>query len=277
VATQTSIPRPVVFITGASAGIGAATVLVFAAVGYDVVLAARRRDRLEKIAQAAKALHPAARLLPVECDVDSDAAVKAAFETVGNQFGRIDVLVNNAGYGVYGSVERTPIEVFRANMETNFFGVIRCTQAALPLLRNAAAENRGRWGAAVVMVSSVIGRRTIPGMSAYCSSKYALEALSETLRVELHDERISVSVVNPGMTQTEFVDAAKGERPANFISPKNAMAPDAVARVILSSVKRPRRNRYLTLAGKSVVAGQWLAPGIVDALMLRQSWRKAKM
>jgi len=262
----------VVFITGASAGIGAAAVSVFAAAGYDVVLTARRKDRLEKVAEAARASVPAATLLPLVCDVNSDASVSDTFVAVRERFGRLDVLVNNAGYGVYGSVERTPLQVFRDNMETNFFGVIRCTQAALPLLRNASG--RGRWRAAIVMVSSVIGRRTIPGMSAYCASKYALEALSETLRVELYDERISVSVVNPGVTQTEFVAAAKGERPANFLSPKNGMSSEAVARVILKAVNRPRRNRYLTFAGKAAVAGQWLAPGIVDSVLL-QSWRKA--
>ena len=165
---------------------------------------------------------------------------------------------------------------FRSSMETNFFGVVRCTQAALPLLRLAASANsRQRWGAAIVMVSSFVGRRALPMMSAYCASKFALEGLSESLRVELFDERISVSVVNPGVTQTEFVDAAKGERPANFLSPAQGMTSEQVARVLLQAVRRPRRNRYLTAAGRAGILLEWLAPGVLDRMLLK-TWRKAK-
>ena len=132
--------HPVVFITGASSGIGAAAVPVFAGAGYDVVLAARREERLEQIAREAEKKHPDARCLPVVCDVTNDESVAAAFAVVAERYGRLDVLVNNAGFGVYGSVEDTPLEKFRANMETNFFGALRCTKAALPLLRNAATN-----------------------------------------------------------------------------------------------------------------------------------------
>ena len=134
-------PRPVAFITGASSGIGAAASSVFAAAGYDVVLAARRMERLEQVAAEARAACPAARVVPVVCDVTSDLSVQNAFRAVEEQFGRLDVLINNAGFGVYGSVEQTPLESFRANMETNFFGALRCTQAALPLLRRAVQQS----------------------------------------------------------------------------------------------------------------------------------------
>src|SRR5690242_12789070 len=112
-----SLQRPVVLITGASAGIGAAAVRVFAAAGYDVVLTARRRDRLEKVSAEVSRQHPEAKLVVSVCDVNSDASVKAAFGDVGARFGRLDVLVNNAGYGVYGSVEKTSLDTYRANME----------------------------------------------------------------------------------------------------------------------------------------------------------------
>jgi len=270
--------RPVVFITGASAGIGAAAVQVFAAGGYDVVLAARRKDKLEAVASSCHAANGPCRLLPVVCDVNSDASVTAAFDQVRAEFGRLDVLVNNAGYGVYGSLEKTPLEKFRENMETNYFGVIRCTQAALPLLRLAAQapENRSKnkkWGASIVMVSSFVGRRAIPYLSSYCATKFALEGLSEALRIELCDERIGVSVVNPGVTQTEFVQSAHGLRPEAFLSSGKGMTGEAVARVILKAAKRPRRNVYLTSSGKMGLALQWLAPGVFDRLMLR-TWRK---
>lgn len=274
--SSSSSRRPVVFITGASAGIGAAAVEVFAAAGYDVVLSARRKQRLDEIASAATKKFPAAKLLPVVCDVNSDDSVHAAFETTARTFGRLDVLVNNAGYGVYGSIARTPLDQFRANMETNYFGVIRCTQAALPLLRSAAKENPGRrWGAAVVMVSSFVGRRALPMMSSYCATKFAMEGFSESLRIELRDERISVSVVNPGVTQTEFVESAKGKRPGNFIAARKGMTAEAVARVLLSAVKRPRRNIYLTQEGRAGLLLQWAAPRIFDHFLL-DTWRKAQ-
>jgi len=267
--------RPVALITGASAGIGAAAVESFAAAGYDVVLAARRLDRLQQAAAAAASRHPQAQILPLACDVDSDAAVQAAFGAVSKRFGALDVLVNNAGFGTYGAIADTPLEIFRANMETNFFGAVRCTQAALPLLRAAAERSTRRWGAAIVMVSSFVGRRAMPVMAPYSASKFALEGFSAALRVELWDERISVSVVNPGVTRTDFVEAAQGKRPANFLPPEGGMSPEAVAAEILRAVSRPRRNRYLTGWGKAGMALEWLAPGAFDRLLLR-TWRRAK-
>ena len=187
------------------------------------------------------------------------------------------MLVNNAGYGCYGPVGEMKLDGFRAVMETNYFGVIRCTQAALPLLRAAAKDeyNAGkRWGAAIVMVSSFVGRRAVPGTSAYCASKFALEGFSEALRVEVFDERISVSVVNPGLRRGRVFDAAHGVRPADFLSPESGgMTSEDVARVLLRAVKHPRRNRYLTFPGKFGIATQWLAPSIVDVVM-RRTWRR---
>jgi short-subunit dehydrogenase len=270
--------RPVVFITGASSGIGAAAGRVFGAAGYDAVLTARRVDRLESLAAELTSLYPGGRFEPLACDVNFDASVQAAFEHVKTRFGRLDVLINNAGFGAYGSAEKTTLETYRSVMETNLFGVIRCTQAALPLLRIGAGapENaRKRWRAAIVMVSSFVGRRAVPAMSAYCASKFALEGFSESLRVELHDERISVSVVNPGVTQTEFVGAASGKRPSRFINQDGGMTSEAVANVLLSAVRRPRRNRYLTAAGRAGLFTQWLAPTLVDWAML-DTWRKSK-
>jgi len=325
--SNSSFSRPVAFITGASSGIGAAASSVFAAAGYDVALAARRRERLEQVAVETRAACPAAQALPVVCDVTSDLSVQEAFRAVEGQFGRLDVLINNAGFGMYGAVAQTPLDSFRANMETNFFGVLRCTQAALPLLRRAVqnqlplpqpppAAGRGpgggppargggevqnaretenrmagaapdsrrvhirgtkrarRWGASIVMVSSFVGRRGLPLMGAYCASKFALEGLSESLRVELHDEGIAVSVVNPGVTQTGFFKAALGARPAQNISPELGMSPEAVAQVLLQAARRPCRNRYLTWAGKGGMALQWLAPSVLDYLLVHAQ-RKA--
>lgn len=242
---------------------------MFAAAGYDVLLTARRKPRLDEIAARVSKLHPRAQFVPLVCDVNSDASVTHAFQQVAERFGRLDALVNNAGYGVYGRAADTPLDVFRAIMETNYFGAVRCTQAAIPLLRAAAQKNRRKWGAAIVMVSSFVGRRAVPLMSPYCASKFALEGFSESLRVELIDERISVSVINPGVTRTEFVEAAQGARPENYLSPEGGMSAEDVARVVLRAVKSPSRNRFLTLAGKAGIALHRLSPALMDAVMLR--------
>ena len=187
----------------------------------------------------------------------------------------LDVLVNNAGYGVYGSVEETTIPQFQQNMETNYVGVIRCTQNALPLLRKAATTSKARWGAKIVMISSIVGRRSIPLIASYSATKFAMEALSEALRVELWDERIAVTVVNPGATRTDFGEAAKGNRPGTFLSLEQGMPVEKVARVILRAATSPNRNNYLTVAGKACVFVQWLAPRILDWGFLR-TFRKGK-
>ncbi|MCW8130777.1 MAG: SDR family NAD(P)-dependent oxidoreductase [Planctomycetota bacterium] len=273
--TNSAGARPVAFVTGASAGIGAACVKVFAAAGWDVAAGARRLDRLQALATETTSQYPNATVLPVVCDVDRDDSVAQAFQSVGERFGRLDALVNNAGYGAYGTVAETKVEVFRANMETNYFGVLRCTQAAMPLLRAAAAKSSRRWGAAIVMVSSFVGRRALPGMGSYCATKFALEGLSEALRVELAGERISVSVVNPGLTRTEFHASAEGERPKSYLRPATGMPAETVARSVLACVRRPRRNVYLTAAGKAGIAAQWISPGFVDWVMKGQ-WKKER-
>ena len=267
--------RPVVFVTGGSAGIGAACIGTFARAGWNVVAAARRVERLESLAKEACEETPSAEVLPVECDVTVDDSVEAALEAIKARFGRLDALVNNAGVGTYGCVADTSLDEFRANMETNYFGVFRCTQAALPLLREAARASKKRYGASIVMISSFCGRRSVPEFGAYGGSKYALEGLSEALRLELRDEGISVSVVNPGVVKTEFFGEARGTRPAAYVPPERGMTPDQVAKVILKLTRRPRRNVYLTLECKVGVFMQWLAPRLFDYLIWR-TWRKGR-
>ena len=273
--TLKTVPAPVVLITGASSGIGAAAAAVFAEAGYDVVLTARRLNRLIEISDTLRKKYPARTLLPLECDVTSDTSVANLMKIITQQFGRINVLVNNAGYGVYGSVEETPVATFQQNMETNFYGTIRCTQAALPLLRNAAQASKARWGAVIVMVSSIVGRRSMPRVSSYSATKFAMEALSESLRVELFDERIAVAAVNPGVTKTDFGTAVVGNRPNSFMSFDQGMSSEAVARVLLKSARSPARNRYLTFSGKMCVFIQWLSPRLLDFVLLR-IWRNSK-
>lgn len=264
--------RPVVFITGASSGIGAAAVATFAEAGFDVILSARRKDRLDALAAKLQPTFPQAQFVSVVCDVTSDESVSAALAFIKERFGKLDVLVNNAGYGIYGGFEATTLASVKANFETNVFGMIRCTQQALPLLREAKKRSSKKWGASIVMVSSFVGRRAIPNLSSYSATKFAMEAFAESLRVELWDEGIAVSVVNPGATSTEFFDAAEGTRPEGFSKPR--MTAGEVAKHILRASRKPIRNIYLTAEGRAGLAAQWLLPSLMDRVMLSQVWRK---
>jgi NAD(P)-dependent dehydrogenase (short-subunit alcohol dehydrogenase family) len=184
---------PVVLVTGCSSGIGRACAEAFLARGATVWATARRVDTLADLA--------AAGCHTLALDVTDEASMAAAVATIEDRHGAIDVLVNNAGYGQQGALEEVPLERWRAQFETNVFGVVRLCQLVLPGMR---ARGRGR----IVMVSSMGGRLTFPGGSAYHASKYALEALSDVLRYEVARFGVQVVVVEPGLVATAYGAAA---------------------------------------------------------------------
>jgi NAD(P)-dependent dehydrogenase (short-subunit alcohol dehydrogenase family) len=180
------------FITGASSGYGLALARHAIVRGYNVVATARSAAKLA----ALEALAPdrvLAQKLDVTAPDDTATAVKAAIA----RFGRIDVLINNAGYGMIGAVEETPEADFRAQMETNFFGAVSVTKAVLPQLR-------AQKGGAIVNISSMGGQLSFAGASAYSASKFALEGLSEALALEVAPFGIKVIIVEPGALRTNF-------------------------------------------------------------------------
>jgi short-subunit dehydrogenase len=189
----------VVIVTGASAGIGEATARRLAKAGANVVLSARRPERL---AALARELDPAAaNVLAVAGDVtiaaDRQRLVGAALE----KFGRIDALVNNAGYGTRGPVEIVPVDLIRKNFETNVFALIALTQLVVPAMRE-------RGSGCIVNIGSVAGRIARPLSSIYDSTKHALEAITDGLRGELKPFGVRVTLIRPGFIITEFIDAA---------------------------------------------------------------------
>lgn len=189
----------VVIVTGASSGIGEATARRLARAGARVVITARRRDRLDALARE---LDPSgAAVLVVAGDVTIDADRRALVDATLARFGRIDALVNNAGYGTRGPVETVPVEALRRNFETNVFSLVALTQLVLPHLR---AQGSG----CVVNIGSVAGRIARPLSSVYDSTKHALEALTDGLRGEVKPFGVRVTLVRPGYIVTEFVDAA---------------------------------------------------------------------
>ena len=184
--------KKVWFITGASSGFGKAFAEYAIGQGYNVVVTARRADKLAAI----KALAPA-QVEAVRMDVTDGAAIAAAAEQAIRRFNRIDVLINNAGYGIVGAVEETPEAELRAEMETNFFGAVAVTKALLPQFRKQQSG-------AIVNISSLGGQLSFPGFSAYSASKFALEGMSEALAGELAPLGIKVLMVEPGQFRTDL-------------------------------------------------------------------------
>lgn len=189
------------FITGASSGFGYAFADHALAHGYNVVAAARDVSRL-----AALAARAPERVLPVTLDVDRAGDAERAVEAALARFGRIDVVINNAGYGIVGALEETPEHELRAQMETNFFGAMRVIQAVLPTLR------RQRSGA-IVNMSSLGGQLSFSGFSAYSASKFALEGVSEALAREVAPFGIKVLIVEPGQFRTNLAGAGMRHMP----------------------------------------------------------------
>ncbi|MEW5841024.1 SDR family oxidoreductase [Nitrososphaera sp.] len=188
----------VALVTGSSSGIGFETALALARSGFETYATMRDVRKGERIKREAEGT----RLHVLQLDVTSDQSVRQAVDTIMKENGRIDVLVNNAGYGLFGPVEELSMEELKAQFETNFFGLVRVTQAVLPAMRKQEGG-----GGKIINISSIGGRVGFPGSPAYCSTKFAVEGLSETMAFELEPFGIRVVLVEPGMIKTNFAGA----------------------------------------------------------------------
>jgi NAD(P)-dependent dehydrogenase (short-subunit alcohol dehydrogenase family) len=189
-------PRPVALVTGASSGMGKDFSLRLIAEGYLVYATARRFDRLEEIRAAG------GRILAL--DVTDEASISAAVHRILDEQGRIDALINNAGYGQYGALEDVPVAEGRRQMETNLFGAARLIQLCLPAMR---AQGRGR----IINISSIGGKLATPMGGWYHASKFALEGYSDALRNEVAQFGIDVVVIEPGGVASEWAGIASEE------------------------------------------------------------------
>ncbi|HLL05653.1 MAG TPA: SDR family oxidoreductase [Myxococcaceae bacterium] len=226
----------VVVITGASSGIGRATALMLAKKGAHVVLAARREDPLEELASACEAL--GVRCLPVPMEVADPASVRALATQALQAFGRIDGWVNNAGVYLIGRLEETPDEAFRQVMETNFFGTVYGTRAAL-------AQFRHQGGGTLINVSSIFGSAAGPYVSAYAASKFAVRGFSSAVRQEFEGTGIHVCTILPAS-----VDTPLWKNPANYTGwrarpVEPIYSPERVARAIVRVLAKPRRELFI--------------------------------
>lgn len=235
----------VVFITGASSGIGAALAREFGRRGASLVLAARRLDRLEVLAKELEA--GGARALAVKCDVTQDGELEKAAQAARRKFRKIDVVVANAGFGVVGRLEKLGLEDYRRQFETNVFGVLRTVYATLQDLK----RSRGT----LVLMSSVAGHLSLPEASPYSMSKFAVRALADALFAELSPQGIHVVLLSPGFIQTDLrlVDkrGVLREDLRDPIPEWLQMPADRAARKMAAAIGRKNRELILTVLGKA--------------------------
>ena len=186
-----------VIITGTSKGIGLETALAFARSGYKVFATMRNPDKATDLKQKIK--DESLNIGISAMDVDSDESVKQSIDAILQENGSIDVLVNNAGIEYHGSIEEMPMSDFKAVMETNYFGVLRCTKALLPLMR----EHKN---GCIINVTSIAGKIANTPLGAYAASKHALEAVTESLAQEVKPHNIRVAIVEPGIINTQMAN-----------------------------------------------------------------------
>jgi len=256
--------QKVAIVTGSSSGIGYETALVLARNGFRTYATMRNLEKAKAISDISKS--EKLSLHTIKLDVTDEKSVNEAIKTIKSDAGRIDVLVNNAGYGLAGSLEDLLMNEIKAQYETNVFGLIRVTQAVLPIMREQKSG-------IIVNISSIGGKMAIPLQSPYHGTKFAVEGLSESIAYELEPFGIKIVIIEPGAIKTNFdtgmVVAQKNQNPSspyyksmqklqssiNSVF-KNGTPPAKVAEVILNAITTPNPNLRYTVGEDAALLAQ---------------------
>ena len=256
-------PGKVVWITGAGSGIGKALALELAGRGAMLALSGRRRDRLEEVADAIHQAGGRAAVFP--CDVAVESEIEATLDAVARTWGKVDVVVANAGFSVSGRIETVDADAWRRQLDVNVVGLAQTARYAIPRLR----ETHG----ALVLIGSVAGVVASPGSGPYHASKYAVRAIGQTLAMELHGSGVSCTLVQPGFVESEiaqvdnqgrFDESRPDPRPRRFM-----WTAERAARLIADRVAQREREVTFTAFGKIAA---WLGqhvPGVVHFVITR--------
>ena len=250
-----------IVLTGASAGIGRAAALGLAREGARLFLVARRADRLAEVDAEVRKLGGTAFVQAL--DLRHADSVKTMIRSACEKLGRIDVLINNAAFGYFGTVEKTPPALVREIFEVNFEAPLLASQLVIPIMKRQG-------GGHIINVSSVVGKRGLPMSGIYSATKFALNGLSESLRIELRDSNIRVSLINPASTKTEFSEALRRvDVSADFGPIGHQQSAEEVADAIVRCVHRPKLEVYPYWPSRLVAWFNVLAPSFVDAVTIR--------
>ena len=254
----------VALVTGSSSGIGLETVLALARDGYYTFASMRNLQKAKELEIAAKKEGLAIQL--VELDVDKKESVVLAIKKIMDDTGRLDVLVNNAGYGQFGCTEDLSVDDFRKQFETNFFSIVGIIQQVAPIMRKQGSGN-------IINISSVVGRMGLPGSPAYISSKFALEGLGECLRYELGQFGIKTTMIEPGVIKTNFFNSMKV--PESKIDPKYKTLTDNILAGLKMMVEMGTApSQVATMVIKAIHDGGEMLPRYVvgtDAAMFMEA------
>ena len=256
-------PRRVVVITGASAGIGRATALRLARDGAAVVICARRRERLDEVAAQAKKLGGDA--LPIVADVTNQSQIAAVVAAAMERFGRLDVMMCNAGFGIYGRIGDIAPDRVRRLLDVNVMGTYHGIHAAMPVFRR---QESGHF----IIISSIVGRRGVPFTGAYAATKFAQVGMTEALRAELIGTNINATVVYPVSTDTEFFGVMTAESGFATKAAGPRQSADHVADAIAWAIEKPVPEVYPYRRARALAVLSVVAPGYADTLV--QRWRR---
>jgi short-subunit dehydrogenase len=251
----------VIAITGASAGIGRATALRLARDGAAIAICARRAGRLEAVADEIVAA--GGRALPIVADVTSEAEMTMFVGRTVERFGRLDIMMCNAGFGIAGAIDEITPDQMSKLMAINYTGTYLATRAAMPVFRRQASGH-------VVIVSSIVGKRGVPYMGAYAATKFAQVGLAECLRAELLGSNIHVSVVFPVSTESEFHDVMSsetGSKVTRTAGPRQSA--EVVAEAVARAIARPVPEVYPHAISRALVVLNAVAPGFTDRIVKR--------
>ena len=255
----------VAVITGASSGIGLAVAQHLAREGSAVVLGARRAERLDEAVREIRGR--GGRAESVVADVASEGDVQRLVQHALATFGNLDIMICNAGFGYYGTVEETPTPIMQRMMDVNFMGTFYGARAALPHFR---AQGRGH----LIIVSSIVGQRGIPLMSGYSATKAAQVSFAEGLRTEFSGTGISISVILPVSTETEFRSAMQRDYGYSVagVGPKQSV--EHVASAIVDCVRKPRPEVYPHAPSRALAVANAVAPGFTDRVVRKYARRR---
>jgi short-subunit dehydrogenase len=259
----------VAVVTGGTDGIGKALVTALLTYGAKVATCSRSHDKL----YALQATHPSLPLHTLVADVSKEADCKRFIESTLSVYGKIDLLINNAGISMRGLFKDLELEVIKKVMDINFFGAVYCTKFALPAL----IENKGT----IVGISSIAGYRGLPGRTGYSASKFALQGFLESLKTELKDDGVHVMWVSPGFTASKIRDHAlndKGEQQKeNPMDEGKMMSAEAFAQHLLTAVVKKKRTLVLTLTGKETIFLNKFFPALADKLVHKFYFRNKQL